>query len=69
MDIVPFAGIQTRFRGVAPGPRDKRERELICSAHCSKDRLVILRPPFVPNSFRTSLISGSHRNTAPITTS
>jgi hypothetical protein len=52
MDIVPFAGIQTRFRGIAPGPRDKRERELVCSAHCSKDRLVILRPPFVPYSFR-----------------
>jgi hypothetical protein len=52
MDIVPFAGIQTRFRGVAPGPRNKRERELICSAHRPKDRLVILRPPYLPDSFR-----------------
>jgi hypothetical protein len=52
MDIVPFAGIQICFRGIAPGPRDKRERELICSAHCSKDRLVILRSPFLPDSFR-----------------
>jgi hypothetical protein len=52
MDIVPFAGIQTRFRGVAPGPRNKRKRKFICSAHCSKERFVILRPPFLPDSFR-----------------
>jgi hypothetical protein len=52
MDIVPFARIQTRFRGVALGPRNKRERKFICSAHCSKERLVILRPPYLSDSFR-----------------
>jgi hypothetical protein len=52
MDIAPFAGIQTRFRGVASRPRDKRERKFICSAHCSKERLVILGPPYLSDSFR-----------------
>jgi hypothetical protein len=52
MQIVPFVGIQPGFRGVAPGARNERERKLICSAHRSEKRLVILRAPHLPNSFR-----------------
>jgi hypothetical protein len=51
MVIHPFLGIHTRFEGFAPSECNECNRKLICGAHRPKERLVILRPPQLTDSF------------------